>query len=325
MSRRNILIFAVVLSVFVAACLFLNQGRLTEKQNSGPYEISVIIRGKNTESWTTIKEGIDQAAKDLNCDISFVTLSSENNTSEQIQLMQREIANGADAVVIAPVDTSDLEQSVRAAMKSVPVVAMESTVATIPSLPYVSCDNYRLGCAIAGKLLAKGRTVRRIAILRNSMNCSNIQQRYRGVLSVLQPTGDRIDYWTIPDDPQQAYDQSRSMLQKTDALAVVALDGATLEAAAKAERDLQRAGGRQVEIYGLGRTDTVVSLLENGVISSLGVENEFNIGYLSIQTAVNQITRTNASAPRTQVNFAIVDRTNMYNSDNQRLLFPLVQ
>ena len=106
---------------------------------------------------------------------------------------------------------------------------------------------------------------------------------------------------------------------------MVALDGATLEAAAKAERDLKRAGGRQVEIYGLGRTDTVVSLLENGVISSLGVENEFNIGYLSIQTAVNQITRTNASAPRTQVNFAIVDRTNMYNSDNQRLLFPLVQ
>ena len=324
MTRRRILIFAAVFFTFVAVGLFLNRDRLTEKKNSDPYEISVIIRGKNTESWTTIKQGIDQAAKDFNCDVSFVTLSSENNTGEQIQLMQREIANGADAIVIAPVNTADLEQPVRTAMKSVPVVAMESTVTAISNLPYVSCDNYRLGCAIAGKLLAKDRTARRIAILRNSMDCSNILQRYQGVLSVLQPTGDQIEYWSIPDDPQEAYDTARGMLQNTGALTVVALDGATLEAVAKAERDLLRTGSRQVEIYGLGRTDTVVSLMENGLINSLGVENEFNIGYLSIQTAVNRIANTGTAA-KTQVNFAIVDSTNMYNSDNQRLLFPFVQ
>lgn len=325
MIRRNtILVFSAALLALAAAVLSFNQDQLTEKKNSDPYEISVIIRGKNTESWTTIKQGIDQAAKDFNCDVSFVTLSSENNTKEQIQLMQREIANGADAIVVAPVNTADLEQPVQSAAKSVPVVAMESTVTSIPSLPYVSCDNYRLGTAIAGKLLANDRSVRRVAVLRNSMDCSNIKQRYQGVLSVLQPTGDRIEYWSIPDDPQEAYDTARGILQNTSALTIVALDGATLEAVAKAERDLLRTGSRQVEIYGLGRTDTVVSLLESGIINSLGVENEFNIGYLSIQTAVNRITHTETSA-KTQVNFTIVDKTNMYNSDNQRLLFPFVQ
>ena len=159
MTKRSLPILAVALFALIAAGLFLGRDRLAEKKTADPYEISVIIRGKNTESWTTIKQGIDQAAKDLNCDVSFVTLSSENNTKEQVSLMQREIANGADAVVIAPVNTADLEQPVRAAMKSVPVVTMESTVATIPGLPCVSCDNYRLGCAIAGKLLAEDRVL----------------------------------------------------------------------------------------------------------------------------------------------------------------------
>ena len=324
MTRRRLLIFAAVLAAFAAAFLLLNRDRLAEKKNSDPYEISVIIRGKNTESWTTIKQGIDQAAKDLNCDVSFVTLSSENNAGEQIRLMQREIANGANAIVIAPVNTAGMEQPVQTAMKSVPVVTMESTVATISGLPYISCDNYRLGTAIAGKMIANNHTARKIAVLRNSMDCSSILQSYQGVLSVLQTAGDELEYWPIPDDPQEAYDAARTMLQRTDALSVVALDGATLEAVAKAERDFLKTGGRQVEIYGLGRTDTVVSLLESGVVNSIGVENEFNVGYLSIQTAVGRITHTGAVAS-TQVNFAIVDRTNMYNSDNQRLLFPFVQ
>ena len=41
---------------------------------------------------------------------------------------------------------------------------------------------------------------------------------------------------------------------------------------------------------------------------------------------INMGTRNIFAAPaKAQVNFAIVDSTNMYNSDNQRLLFPFVQ
>lgn len=323
MTKKNILAFCVILLVFVAAFLFLDRSRIFEKKRTDPYEISVVIRGKNTESWTTIRQGIDQAAKDLNCEISFVTLSSENNTEEQISLMQREILNGADAIVIAPVNSKDLEQPILRARKALPVIAMESTVDTIADLPSVSSDNFRLGGALARKLVNSGAARQKVAILRNSMDCSNVHQRYLGVLEELKSVRARIEYWDIPDDPQEAYDTARGMLQNSGASTLIALDGATLEAAGRAERDLLRTGSKPVGIYGLGRTNTVVSLLENQVIQAIGVENEFNLGYLSIQSAVSRIGK--APDHETKINYAIVGHDDMYTPENQRLLFPFVR
>lgn len=324
MTRKKILVFSLILLVFVVSFLILDRDQLLEKKSNDPYEISVITRGQNAESWTTIKQGIDQAAKDLNCEVSFVTLSSENNIDEQISLLQREIANGADAVVIAPANSEDLKEPIEKAKKILPVVTMESTVDSIKDIPYISCDNFQLGSALAKKLIETDSTARKMVILRNSMDCSNIHQRYMGVTTVLNATQNKMEYWDIPDDPQEAYDTARGMLQNSNAATFIALDGATLEAVAKAEHDLLKTGSKQVEIFGIGRTNTVVSLLEDQVINAIGVENEFNLGYLSIQSAVNRINKREDNKTM-QINFAIVDHDNMYNSDNQRLLFPFVR
>lgn len=324
MKKNKVLAFILILLAFVVSFVILNRDRIFEKKNSEPYEISVICRSKSAERSTTIKQGIDQAAKDLNAEVSFITLSNENSAQEQISLLQREIKNGADAIVIAPVNSVDLKQPIEKAQKSVPVVTMQSTVDSMKGLQYISCDNLKLGSALANTMVKNGTTQNRIIILRNSMDCSNIHQRYLGVLQQLNSTKNQIEYWDIPDDPQEAYDTAKGLLQNSSANTLIALDGVTLEAAAKAERDLLKNGIAQVQIYGIGRTNTVVSLLDEQIINSIGVENEYNLGYLSIKTAINNINKKHETN-NTNINFAIVDHENMYNSDNQRLLFPFVR
>lgn len=324
MKKNKVLAFILILLAFVVSFVILNRDRIFEKKNSEPYEISVICRSKSAERSTTIKQGIDQAAKDLNAEVSFITLSNENSAQEQISLLQREIKNGADAIVIAPVNSVDLKQPIEKAQKSVPVVTMQSTVDSMKGLQYISCDNLKLGSALANTMVKNGITQNRIIILRNSMDCSNIHQRYLGVLQQLNSTKNQIEYWDIPDDPQEAYDTAKGLLQNSSANTLIALDGVTLEAAAKAERDLLKNGIAQVQIYGIGRTNTVVSLLDEQIINSIGVENEYNLGYLSIKTAINNINKKHETN-NTNINFAIVDHENMYNSDNQRLLFPFVR
>ncbi|MBW7573056.1 substrate-binding domain-containing protein [Caproiciproducens faecalis] len=324
MTRNKVKAFILILFVFAGSFLILNRDRFLEKKNSDPYEISVIWRSKSTESSTTIKQGIDQAARDFNAEVSFITLSGENNAGEQISLLQREIKNGADAIVIAPVNSTDLKEPIQKAQKGIPVVAMQSTVTTIKDLPSISCDNEKLGSALAETILENSKSHGHIAILRNSMDCSNIQQRYLGVLKTLKTAKDEIEYWEIPNDSQEAYDTVKGMLQTSQADTLVALDATTLEAAAKAEKDLLKTGSAQVKIYGIGRTNTVVSLLEEQIINSIGVENEYNLGYLSIRTAVEKINKAQTTG-QSNINFAIVNHENMYNSDNQRLLFPFVR
>lgn len=324
MSRKKILIFIFILFAFIASFVLLNKDRVFEKRKSDPYQISVIYRSKSTESSTTIKQGIDQAARDFNVEISFLTLANDNSVQEQIALLQREVTNGAQAIIIAPVNSVDLKEPIEKTQKSIPVITMQSTVNGISHLPYISCNNLEFGTTLADTMIANGVVSNKIAVLKNSMGCSNIYQRYLGITHQLSTKKNTLEYWDIPDDPQEAYKTARVLLQNSDADTLVALDGATLETAAKAQRDSLKIGGKRVRIYGIGRTNMVVSLLDNQIINSVGVENEYNMGYLSVKAAIRYINKKYDTS-NTTINFAIVNHENMYSSDNQRLLFPFVR
>jgi ribose transport system substrate-binding protein len=323
MTRKKTLVFILILLMFAASYVLLNKDSIFAKKENYPYEISVICRSQDTEAWTTMKLGIDQAATDLNADVSFITLSSANNVAEQISLLNREVDNGANAVVIAPINSTDLKVPIEQAAKKVPIIAMQSTVTGLPDLQTVSCDNYEMGQQLATELVQNENNSHGIVILRNSMGCSNIDDCFRGVENILKISNYSISFFDIPDDADKAYNAAKQrILSEPDGI-YVAMDGETLEAVAKAKKDLSKSTAIGAKIYGVGRTNNVVSLLEEKVISAIAVDNEYNIGYLCIKSAVDSI--QGKSDGNTNVNFIIVNNTNMYESESERMLFPFVR
>ena len=323
MSKKKILVVAVVFILLGVSLIGLSGDSGWNKRYEEPIQISFIARGIKTESWSTIEQGIEQAANDLNVEITSIYLSSENNVEEQVALLKREVQNGADAVMIAPVNSQDLRAPIEEAQKFVPVVAIESTVEGLENLPYIGCDNFALGRALGEEIFKQGAKGNKVAILQSSLSCSSVYEWYQGMLEVLQQNGMDLSFWEIPDDPTQAYETAKKLLQKRDVNKAVALDGATLEAVARAEKELSPPGVTTVDIFGVGRTNQVVSYLEEKVITSIGVQNEFNIGYLGVTTAVSQI--KGDWSENATINFAIVNYADMYTPENQRLLFPFVR
>ena len=108
MSKKKILVVAVVFILLGVSLIGLSGDSGWNKRYEEPIQISFIARGIKTESWSTIEQGIEQAANDLNVEITSIYLSSENNVEEQVALLKREVQNGADAVMIAPVNSQDL-------------------------------------------------------------------------------------------------------------------------------------------------------------------------------------------------------------------------
>ena len=111
--KKQYLILAILISSLFFL-IILSKNFIYEEDNK-VYRISVIIRGKNSESWMITKEGIDQAALDMNVYISFITLSEENNLEEQEKLIKREIDDGVDALIIAPVDSEKMSNAIKSA------------------------------------------------------------------------------------------------------------------------------------------------------------------------------------------------------------------
>jgi ribose transport system substrate-binding protein len=319
MSRKKRILF-LSFFVFFAVCYFIfNRSIHATQANKRTYEVSVICRSENTETWSTMKQGIDQAAKDLNIDVSFITLSSRNNAEEQVTLLNREVRNGANAIVIAPVNSGSLNKAIADAKQKVPVIAMQSAITGSSGLKTVSCDNAGMGRALARELEKTGGSSK-VMILRNSMNCSNVSDSLKGIEAELK--NKKLIYCDIPNDSQSACNAVRQCLRSNPGDAFIALDPETLETAGQAKKDL-RGECQTSKIYGIGRTNKVVSFLEGNVITAVAVENDYNMGYLCMKSAIDGINRKNDASPA--INYLIVNRSNIYQSESERILFPFIR
>lgn len=324
-KRRKKHVIIALLLLILSFILLVNE-IFWREDSTKIYNISIITRGKNSESWLIMKEGIDQAAWEMNANISFITLSEENSVEEQTKLIKREINNGAQAILISPVDYEKMVEPIESAISKVPVILIESKVKSNKNLPSISCDNFQLGESLANEIIEKRNTSGKIAIVKNNLECSSIKERYDGFMSIIELSNNKCEFLEIVGDKQvDYYDQSKKFLKENNIDMVVTFDTGILEAIGQAKKDLGSLNEKKssIEIYGTGSTSKIISLLEENVISATAMQNEFNVGYLGVKTAISMIKGKHIE--NSMIYSTVINTKNMYSNENQRLLFPFVR
>ncbi len=321
--KKQILILAISLSL----CLGLLLNEILRGEDTGRiYNISIITRGKNSESLMIMKEGIDQAALEMNANISFVTLSEDNSVDEQNDLIKREMNNGADAILISPVDYEKMSEAVDNAASKLPVVQIESKVNSNKILPIISCDNFQLGASLGEEVIKMGGSNNKIAIVKNNLECSSIKERYDGFMDAIKNTNNEYTLLDITGYKQgDYYRQVRDFLDNNNVDAIVTFDTAMLESVGQAKKDMSTANNQysNIQIYGTGSTSKIISFLEEKVVNATAMQNEFNVGYIGVKTAVSMINKKKIDD--SVIYSTVVNSDNMYSNENQRLLFPFVR
>ena len=72
----------------------------------------------------------------------------------------------------------------------------------------------------------------------------------------------------------------------------------------------------ELELYGMGRTNKILSYLEEDIINSVAVQNEFNLGYLGVKIAVDKLNNKDTSGKT--IDFSIINKSNMYRDNNRK-------
>lgn len=321
MNRKRILVFLLLLMVFLISFLILTFDVLGEEKPPQVYSISVIVRGKSSDSWENIKQGAEQAASEMHVDLSFITLSEENALEEQISLIEREYISNVDAIVLSAADSEGLVPTIERIADKLPIVCIESAVNSSMIASYVTADNYEIGRQLGEEIVSSGNAHKRLAIIDSSLGCQNVQERLAGLMSVLGPIGGEIDRWIVPSRTDPASAALEEHLHRRDVDVVVALDLAALELTAQVVKD---ANAGYLDLFGVGSTGKVASFIEQDIISATAVQNDFGIGYLGIKAAVDTLKIW--SVPKsTIVEHRIINHDNMYLPENQRLLFPFIR
>mgnify|MGYP004648414649 FL=1 len=312
MSRKAIL--QLVLPLIGLSVLFCLLAFAPGEKHSQPplLEMSVILRDGDG-GVSTMRKGMEQAAEDLNVELRFLTPAEDNNAAEQVLLLEREVAGGAPAVVLLPADRELLSGAVSAAAGKTTLVTVETDMTAWGAAASVSMDHHALGEALGTAAMHGVPTGGTVLLLDSLPGDNGIRERLEAAREVLEREGRQVREYQWSGDEALFAD----ILRIERPGAIIAFEAAALAEVAELSR-----GENFPLLYGCGSTTGIAAALEKGRVTAIAAVNVFSAGYLAVEAAASLARHEDWTGAPT-VAFSVVRQETMYESDNQKLLFPV--
>ncbi|WP_242403899.1 substrate-binding domain-containing protein [Paenibacillus pini] len=298
----------------------------TLHESSTIRRVDMIVKMNHGDFWKTVKMGAEVAAKEYNVDLKFKGPQNENDIEGQIQLMDESIKGKADAIILSASDYMKLAQVTdRAAFYKIPVISMDSEVASARVKSFVGTNNYEAGQMAAERLVMLTGEQGRIGVMNFVKGSKNGDEREEGFMDYIARYPDvrvvSVEY--CESDEQIARTLTRKMVAEHPEMnGIVALNEVASIGTAE---EIQKLGiGGRVKVIAFDSPDKVMELLQEGIVQATVIQNPFNNGYLAVQQAVKAIEGDDIQE-RVDTHTKMIDLDNMLWPENQKLLFPFVR
>lgn len=288
-------------------------------------KVAVILNHSEDNRWNTLKYGLKMAAKD--CDVEmFVSDASEIKTvKEQKSLIEQEIANGAEALILQPLNGVEETNFLKNLQKKIPIVLLDKNTPSKKenfSIPTISPNNYELGQKLAKEVIkdyAGNLSGKLIGIIGSNLQTEGMKERQRGFEKAVLEKGGQIT-WRLEDF---SLEKGRMSLKKESTVnLVVALDDDGLTTAGNASKNQELKGA---VVYGVGHSTEAMYYLDSQAVECLVIPDEFSRGYQSLLQVTNSLTHPFKKATSLQITYEILRRENLFTKKNQELLFMMNQ
>ena len=320
MKRKVLLQLVVPLLSLCVLFLLLTMDPVRPSQPQKLLEISVLFRQSDASTWSVARQGMEQAALDLNAELRFLTPAGEDLAAEQRELLEREAESGTNAILLIPSDREALADTVEVITSAgTPVVTLETDMSDAGASVCIGADNVALGEALGNAALNGAPEGSLVVLLDTAAGSTGVTDRMEAAQTVLEAAGRQVSRCRPMDGESLASALERTLTVMRPA-AVVAFDAADLEQAAALLSEREDAP----LLYGAGSTATVAASLEQSTIVSIAAQNEFAAGYLAVGAAV-QAAAGQESFQLDPLEFFLVRQENMYEPENQKLLFPVTR
>ncbi|HEY8529176.1 MAG TPA: substrate-binding domain-containing protein [Paenibacillaceae bacterium] len=291
-----------------------------------PARVEVIIKTNTMEFWQVLVDGVHVAAEEFKAEVRVNGPRTEADVDGQIAMVEDAIRRKPDAIVLAATDFDRLVPVAQNVIDNgIRLIIVDSGINADIAHSVVQTDNVAAGNK-AGRVMQEhlqGPT--KVAIISFVKNAASLLDREKGVREVLEgdPRIVRLDTYYVDGSEQNAYSKVMEILRKDpDVTGVIGLNEGTTVGAGKAIRELGLKD--RVTLVGFDNSLEEIKFLEEGVLKATVIQRPFSMGYLSIKTAVEAI--SGKKVPKTiDTGSLVITRQNMYEEENQKLLFPFVR
>jgi ribose transport system substrate-binding protein len=307
--------------------------------------IVVIPKGMTHEHWQSVRRGAERCASDLlgwegrRVRIIFDGPLRERDAMEQIRIVDRRVATGADGIVLAPQHSRTMTACVRrAAEAGLPVVVIDSGLADPEHfVKYVATDNYHGGCLAAehllGELKKRGKDRPKLILFRYAVGSESTEQREKG----FEDTARRLcpdAVWLSTD--RYAGATRDSAMREAGPLVFQfrdQVDGvfAPNESSASGMVDVLRSQGLngKVLVMGFDSSKPLLQAIQTGDVVGSVLQDPYKMGYLSTWCCVRYRLGDDVNAGRTQMELStgeyVVTRDNVDSEQIRGLFEPELQ
>jgi len=255
-----------------------------KKEPEQKKEISVVLYYAGNDGWESLMEGMRQAEEDFAVNINYVMVKEGMTKEEQTELVRQEVEKGAQGILLAAMDATVMPQEFQGENVQVPVIVVESSV-DAAAYPFFSADNTEMGRMLGRELLTDfaDKESIKVAVVEEFMERDSVRDRAAGLREVLS---EGVEFVVLQRENKE--EELPVYLER-------AIKGMNIDAVvALSKEPLQVLGEMQIEVlvdkkvYGIGNTASTVAALDKGRVEKLVFQNEFNIGYLSVEALVKE-------------------------------------
>ncbi len=327
MSIKKKILFTGIIAAILVAGTFLIYNAFTHRTVDQNTRIVVVFKSLNEGMgfWEVVRSGIDEAAKEFGVKAEIVGPEYERDIIKQIDIVDQVISRKPEAIILAANDYNALVPSAQKIKKAgIKLITIDSGINSDLPQSFIATDNVQAGMK-AGRELAKlvGASSP-VVIVSHVKETATAIEREKGVREGLMENNVNNIEDTIycENNKDIAYRLVKELFSSdTEIKGIACLNETTTLGTARAIKELGLGG--KIKLVGFDNSIDEIKLLEQGVIQATVVQNPFNMGYTGIEMAIKAI-KGEAVSKRIDTGSLLVTRSNMYNRENEKLLFPFV-
>ncbi len=232
----------ILSSVFLVVFLFQS----CELKNE-PVKVGLLIHSLDKERWKNDRDFIIEKVQELGGTVEVRV--ADNNAKKQLAQAKEVLANGANVLIVVPVDQFDAAKIVsQAHAKNVKVVSYDRLIKNCKLDYYVSTDNVEIG-TLQAKYLTTIKPKGKYALIGGARSDNNSQFLYLGQMNVLQPLVEKGDIEIVYNEfttawgENEGYEDTQTILKRSsDIDAIIAGNDAIAFGVLRALKEAGKAG-----------------------------------------------------------------------------------
>lgn len=253
-----------------------------EEKQASELVVGVSVSTLNNPFFVSMKDGIDQLAKENDTTVKFV--DAQDDSAKQSNDIDDLIQQKVDILLINPVDSSAIVPAVEAANKAnIPVIAIDRSSEAGTLLTTVASNNQEGGRMAAEYILEKIGEQGRVVVLEGVPGASATRERGKGfddfakeylmVLDQQTANFNRAEGLTVMENMLQANKDIQAVFAQNDEMALGAIEALGNNA--------------EMIVVGFDGTEDGIKSIQEGRMSATIAQKPEEMGKLALQAALD--------------------------------------